>query len=493
MALLALGLALAFQGSRGVWRPDEGYYLTVASQMARTGDVLTPRLNVNIFLEKPPLTYWGALLGFKIMGVNEWGGRLFNGLCFALTALLVALLGRWLWGQRVGFAAGAAYLTLALPFFASNIITPDTPLTLCAAALWTFFYISLRDKDRAWALALCGAAVGFGILAKGPAILIFGAPLVLYLFLRGQVIQTLKSPGLYLGALLAFGIGGSWYVWLAVHVPGSWDYILKDQVTGRLLTAEYQRNPGWFGWMIYPVVLLAGGLPWSPAWFWGRKGVKGLSFKAWRGNPRLLFLALLILTPLAVLCLAQSRLPLYVLPLFVPLAILSGRQLAGWRRKGLFPWLFLNWKPILAGWMGFLLVLKLGASFWPASQDLRSLWGEISENPDSSFRKLVLTDQRDEGLGFYANQDLETVMFDTKPYPTFQPPDIQDLGLAKLFVGGTPRNYLISKDRLPYFMALLSRYGVVWTRDLSFNRCLVTCTPPKNQARTPAGQAENPR
>jgi len=492
LAFLALGLALAFQGSRGIWRPDEGYYLTVASQMARTGDWLVPRLNVNIFLEKPPLTYWGALVGFKLLGVNGWGGRLFNGLCFFLTVLLVALLGRRLWGRRVGFTAGAVYLTLSLPFFASNIITPDTPLTLCVAAMWAFFYIGLRDKDRTWALALSGAAVGFGILAKGPAILIFGAPLVLYLFRRGQVIRTLKSPGLYLGASLALGIGGSWYGWLGTHVPGSWDYILKDQVTGRLLTAQYRRNPGWFGWTIYPAVLLAGGLPWSPAWLWGRQGLKGLPVRAWRRNPRLWFLALLILVPLTVLCLAQSRLPLYVLPLFIPLALLSGRQMVGWHRMGLFPKLFLNWKPILGGWVVFLLVLKLGAAWVPTAQDLRSLWGEINENPEST-RTLVLTDQRDEGLGYYVKRELETVMFDTIPYPTFQPPDFQDLGLAKLFVGGNPRSYLISKDRLPYFLALLSRYGVVWTRDLSFNRCLVTCTPPNNSDRAPAGRTENPK
>jgi len=51
-------LAFAFQGSRGVWEPDEGVYASTALSMFETGDLLIPRLNDNPFLQKPPLAYW---------------------------------------------------------------------------------------------------------------------------------------------------------------------------------------------------------------------------------------------------------------------------------------------------------------------------------------------------------------------------------------------------------------------------------------------------
>jgi 4-amino-4-deoxy-L-arabinose transferase-like glycosyltransferase len=54
-----LAFAMAFQGSRAIWNPDEGRYTHVALQMLRSGDWLTPRLHPEgAHFSKPPLTYW---------------------------------------------------------------------------------------------------------------------------------------------------------------------------------------------------------------------------------------------------------------------------------------------------------------------------------------------------------------------------------------------------------------------------------------------------
>lgn len=66
---LSLVLALAFQGSRGLWDPDEGRYSNVALQMVDSGDYLTPRRNVEtMHVTKPPVTYWAIAASVNVFG-----------------------------------------------------------------------------------------------------------------------------------------------------------------------------------------------------------------------------------------------------------------------------------------------------------------------------------------------------------------------------------------------------------------------------------------
>ena len=78
-----LALAFGFQGSRGIYSPDEGYYVSVSQAMAQTGDWLIPRLHQIPWLDKPPLSLWGIAAGLLVFGQNEWGARAFHALCYA--------------------------------------------------------------------------------------------------------------------------------------------------------------------------------------------------------------------------------------------------------------------------------------------------------------------------------------------------------------------------------------------------------------------------
>ncbi|MBL9087246.1 MAG: 4-amino-4-deoxy-L-arabinose transferase, partial [Planctomycetia bacterium] len=53
--LLAFALLVAFAGVRDLWDADEGRYGTVALDMTRSGDYLTPREHGMRFMDKPPL------------------------------------------------------------------------------------------------------------------------------------------------------------------------------------------------------------------------------------------------------------------------------------------------------------------------------------------------------------------------------------------------------------------------------------------------------
>ena len=94
VALLVL-LAFAFQGTRGIWEPDEGRYTAAGLNMLETGDWLVPTIDrEHAHLTKPPVTYWAIATGIGLLGRNEWGARLPGALAFVGTGLLVFGLGR---------------------------------------------------------------------------------------------------------------------------------------------------------------------------------------------------------------------------------------------------------------------------------------------------------------------------------------------------------------------------------------------------------------
>ena len=88
-ALLLL-LALLFNGSRGLWAPDEGRYVVGAMEMLRRGDFVGIFLNDDTaHFTKPPLTYWSIAAAMAAFGQSEFAARLPNALAFVATALLL--------------------------------------------------------------------------------------------------------------------------------------------------------------------------------------------------------------------------------------------------------------------------------------------------------------------------------------------------------------------------------------------------------------------
>ena len=146
-AALAIALAFAFQGSRGIWEPDEGYYAEPAKNMISTGDWIVPQNFLRPFIEKPPIVFWGIVGGIKLLGCNEWGVRFANGVWFLLTVFTVAGLARSIWDDRTAVLAALIYATSPLPYAACNIVTPDTPLAFWGTACLACFWKSLDGRD----------------------------------------------------------------------------------------------------------------------------------------------------------------------------------------------------------------------------------------------------------------------------------------------------------------------------------------------------------
>jgi len=282
LAVCLIILAFSFQGSRGIWQPDEGYYTGTAVTMLKKDTLLIPYLGEEeIFLDKPPMIYWGIIAGLKLFGHSEFAARFFHGLCFALTSLIVGSLSYSMFKDKwLALLSSLIYATMVIPFIAANFVTPDTILTLWTTLSALCFWKSVKSHGKiqiGWQMALCGA-VGLGVLAKGPAVLIPCGGMFVFLLVRQEILRYFLSPWSLLGFLIFMVTGLSWYIWVGFKVPGAISYFIDNQILGRLITEKYDRNPGLTGALIYIPVLAFGSLPWSAIWLEKRSLVKSALF-----------------------------------------------------------------------------------------------------------------------------------------------------------------------------------------------------------------------
>ncbi len=297
----ALALGFAFQGSRGLWETDEGRYTQVAMEMLRSGDYITPRRHAHhIHPTKPPLTYWAIAGSVGQFGRNEWAVRAPYALAFALTVGLLFGIGRRLTPTLPGLPA-AIYATTALSFFAANLVTTDTLLTLMTT-LGVFGYVGarwpLREDHHAWRwIVLMWIGFGLAFVTKGPPGLL---PLVAVLVFDAMQSQHRTRQLFDPRGLLAFAVVGlSWYIAVVLRTPGLMTYLVEEEVVARVASSEHGRFPQWWGgFYVYGFTLLLGTLPWLPT-VWRRIALFPRTRAGWSQlAPEAKFLTLWIVLPL---------------------------------------------------------------------------------------------------------------------------------------------------------------------------------------------------
>lgn len=117
------------------------------------------------YWSKPPMVAWLIATTTSLCGDAEPCVRLASPLLHAATALVLGVLGLALGGPALGFWSAVTYVTLPGVALSAVLITTDVSLLFCwAIALLAF--VRLLDTERwPWA-ALCGIAVGAGLLSK---------------------------------------------------------------------------------------------------------------------------------------------------------------------------------------------------------------------------------------------------------------------------------------------------------------------------------------
>ena len=484
-------LAFAFQGSRGIYSPDEGFYVSIAQSMVDTGDYLTPRLQYEPWLDKPPLSLWGSAAGLWLLGHNEWGARLFHAICYILTVWLVFLLGQSMYSKREGLLAGVIYATMFFPFIASNIVTPDTPLALWTTASFYCFWKSVEPDARHvgfWKLFLC-AAFGLGFLTKGPAALIPAGVMFFYLVIQGRTLRWYLTWWAIPGFILFCALGLSWYAYIAFEFPGALAYFWDNQVFGRTVSAKYDRNTELYEIFIYLPVILGGTLPWSLAWWpalWrNRKDI--FDRVRWRKRlsiPANLLLTLWIAIFILVLCLASSRLPLYALPIFPAFAITASRLRLFQSSNNAWSGNQLHFSPRGVGYLTLWFIFLIGFKWYvaycvPSERDMRALYTLMQSHLPNETYEIVAVKDHLEGLGFYDRSLVERVTTKERPYPFFILPEHVTEEIQEMQSSNYAHVFILDKERRAETLRTLFNTADITYQEtkLTYDRHLFVCKP----------------
>lgn len=451
-------VALAFQGTRGIWEPDEGRYSIVACEMIRTGDWIHPQLHHEApHWTKPPLYYWAVASSLTLLGKNEFAARLPGALSFAATVLLVAFLGRFFVPRDAKLPA-IFYAIAPLPFVACNLINTDTLLALWETLAVACYAWAHWGAPRRPTLAILGmwAAFGLAFLTKGPPGLL---PLAAILAFRWLAPSAVERPPLRVisGIALLFAIGFSWYVVVVVEQSRLGRYFLWNELVLRVFSDRHDRHSEWYQPLtLYGPVLLAGSLPWVPGWIGAlRRNLGDLRPSRLRSaiarDPGTWLLILWIAVPLLFFALAQSRMYLYPLPLFVPMSLLAARHLEQqgfrWSRRKI---------ALTAGWMVILLAIRGTLGFLPVGVDSKTLAAQIERAHPGPLREIVFVDSSPYfGLWLYLDVEVEEIDLVSRP----QDKDPQDL-CDELSEAEEMRLWVVPSSHAPEFLRVGKELGV---------------------------------
>ena len=310
--------------SRPLMPLDETRYLSVAWEMWTRADFLVPYLNNAPYPHKPPLLFWIINAGWAVSGVGEWWARAVAPL-FGLAGLFAAAgLFRLLWPDGAGRSRMVPWILLGCLFWAVfTTVTMFDLMNVCFAAAAAAGTL-LAWRGRPWTgWTLMGIAIGLGILAKGPVILVYVLPAPLLAPWWASP-KPARWGAWYGGMALAVALGAA--IALSWAIPagraGGEAYraaILWGQTAGRVSESFAHERPFWWYLPLVPALLF----PWP---FWPRawRAMRAV----WRPEDSGTRFCLAWAVPaFIVLSAISGKQPHYLLPLFVPFALMLAAHL----------------------------------------------------------------------------------------------------------------------------------------------------------------------
>jgi 4-amino-4-deoxy-L-arabinose transferase len=322
LGLFLLGYLLPM-GTHGLWIPDETRYAQISQDMLLSGNWISPHFMSLRYFEKPVAGYWMIALGQALFGDNLFGVRIASAISTGLSVMLCYLIARRLWNEpRKSFACALLYMSFTVVAGQAGYANLDPQFTfwvnLSLVALW-FALDSATHARRLIAWATLGLACGMGFLTKGFLAWLLPVLIALPWMLWQKRWRELLIYG-PLAIAVAIAVSLPWA--LAVHAqePDYWRFFFWHEHIRRFASEDAQHDAPW--WFYLPL-LVAFSLPWVVL-------LPSALRQAWqtRRQANIAFLLLWLLMPLLFFSLSNGKLPTYIMPCLLPLALLLGHALA---------------------------------------------------------------------------------------------------------------------------------------------------------------------
>ncbi len=344
--LALLGLVLWLPGilSLPALDRDESRFAQSSRQMVESGDLVDIRFGHVPRYKKPIGIYWLQAASTAVAAPFAGGDH--HIWTYRLPSLLGAIVASWLtlWcalavtGAEAAFLAGLLMLGSVLLTAEATIATTDAVLLACVLAVQGVLLRLYRAAHEAdfpaprSAVVLWGwAALGFGILIKGPVVLGVAAATILGLVAwdsweqrRGPPAQAPVAPAWawlqalksWRGILLVLLLILPWLVAITIQSRGAFlEQSLGDDFAAKMAGGQ-ESHGGWPGYY-----LLLSGLSFWPAILFVLPGIaQGV---ARRTEPAIRFILVWAASWWLAVELVPTKLPHYVIDAYPPLAILA--------------------------------------------------------------------------------------------------------------------------------------------------------------------------
>ncbi|TWC24470.1 MULTISPECIES: lipid IV(A) 4-amino-4-deoxy-L-arabinosyltransferase [unclassified Pseudomonas] len=310
-------------GSHGLWIPDETRYAQISQGMLLSGDWVSPHFMGLRYFEKPAAGYWVIAASQALFGQNLFGVRFASALSMGLSVLLCFLIARRLWNEpRKSFACALLYMSFTVVAGQAGYANLDPQFTfwvnLSLVALW-FALDSDRRGPRLTGWAVLGLACGMGFMTKGFLAWLLPVLIALPFMIWQKRWRELLVYG-PVAIIVAIAVSLPWALAIHSQQPDYWRFFFWHEHIRRFAGDDAQHDAPW--WFYLPL-LVAFSLPWVAL-------LPSALRQAWttRGQVRIGFLLLWLVMPLLFFSLSNGKLPSYILPCLLPLALLLGHTLA---------------------------------------------------------------------------------------------------------------------------------------------------------------------
>ena len=312
---------------------DESRYAVASTQMLTSHDFIDVRFQDRPRYLQPAGIYWLQALSvaaFSSPASHQiWAHRIPSTIAATASVLLTAWIGDLLFGPTAGVAAALLMMMSVLLNFEARMAKIDATLlavTLTAQGALLRAYLGQIRRTR-WNAALFWAAIGAGLMLKGPIILIVSGATTLGVVAQTRQTAWLKRLHAGWGVLVTLAIALPWLIAIGVKSHGLFfQKAIGENLLGKVGRGEQHHIafPGYylamFNLTFWPGSLAAVfALPWT----WRQRKTDQVRFLlAWIVPTWLIYEAI------------STKLPHYALPYYPAIACLAAAAATtrdGWR------------------------------------------------------------------------------------------------------------------------------------------------------------------
>ncbi|MDB6145273.1 MAG: dolichyl-phosphate-mannose-protein mannosyltransferase [Pseudomonas sp.] len=381
LMVFVLGCLLFFTalGNHQLQGSTEPRVAGIAMEMHLDNDWVTPRLNGQPFLEKPPLSLWLDAAAIGVFGATTWAVRLASAGAGVLSLLLLFGALRQL-GRPVAVAASAALVLATMASYWVNVrsVGEDSLLSLGVSLALLGFFLANRQRSAQggrsvglWLMFALGITVA--TLSKGVlGLALPGAVIFCYLLAESLLDKRLVlSDWLWPAAMTLIGLLplGVWlgFLYQSGGLSALTEVLWANSV-GRF-SGGFEDAGHFEPFYYYLGKLPQAFLPWNLLVYLGLWHFR----KQLLANRYLLFFSLWLLAQMTLLTLASSKRMVYLMSLTPAAAVIAVEYgavlLQQWRERS--QWWSKHQGAVLVGGLGVLMCVYLAVAMWVMPLDDR--------------------------------------------------------------------------------------------------------------------------